>query len=120
MPRLIALLVTILAGIAFARWLNRHNQGSSAAYRSDKTFRPKAARRSSDSTEATQTEDVFLMSRKEAQGLCDALTGAAIDADGIAWRCGRCQSMYNNDSFATLNSTCLQCGHGQFANVQFN
>jgi hypothetical protein len=120
MSRLIALLVTIIAGIAFARWLNHHNQGSSAAYRSDKTFRPKATKRSQTSGDSAHAEDVFLMSEREAQGLCDALTGAPIDTRRAVWRCGRCQSMYNQESFATLATTCLQCGHGHFANVQFN
>jgi DNA-directed RNA polymerase subunit RPC12/RpoP len=119
MPRLIGILLILLAGIGLVRWLSRRSQqhrGEGA--RAGKTFRPRHW--SGSSNDATSpmgsADDIYMMSKRSVTAVCDALTGAPLNlnkARGSIWRCVKCSSLYNQSSVAALEKdnagACVQC-----------
>ncbi len=114
MPRLIALLLLVMAGIGLAAFVARQAQTTR-----DKgprnTYRPRNNGGPSSRAHRTEAspEDIYMMSRDAATGLRDPLTGAAIELNDTVWRCARCQSLYNASSIAALEQdnqgACVQC-----------
>lgn len=119
MPRLIAILLVLLAGVGLASLVARQSRQSQ-----DKgprnTFRPRASAKGADTDSA---DEVFMMTRSAAAGLRDPLTGSPIDTDGRVWRCVRCQSLYNDSSISALandnHGACVQCQGRQRCIVSF-
>ena len=130
MPRLIALLLVLLAGVGLVAWAARHaartHAGSDVGARPRHTFRPSpshskgfhskasqskasppnSSRQASSPWQSSQQVDPashpFVMPKGSTASLRDALTGASIDEQGQIWRCLRCQSLYNLQSAQAL------------------
>ncbi len=115
MPRLIGILLVLLAGIGLARWLSHQNQRENSHER--KTFRPRRPTPFSAAThpepESSAINDIYVMSKSSVSAVCDALTGAPINVRGKVWRCVNCQSLYNHSSVTALDNdnggACIQC-----------
>jgi hypothetical protein len=115
MPRLLGILLVLLAGIGLARWLSHQNKRDDS--RDGKTFRPRRpspfTQTDESNSNASSIDDIYAMSRSSVSAVCDALTGAPIDTYGKVWRCVKCQSLYNHSSVAALekdnHNACIQC-----------
>jgi Tfp pilus assembly protein PilV len=126
MPRLIALVVLIVAFLGIAAIVKRAKR--SAEQRKD-TYRPSTNGQSGDSkTNSNSSQDasgksfkkpdddsvVSMISKTEAKSLRDALTGGPIDINKKTWQCSRCQSLYHDESIEALQhehqGKCIQCG----------
>jgi hypothetical protein len=127
MPRLIGILLVLLAGIGLARWLSRQNQRENS--RDGKTFRPRRPSpfsrpdNNEQTNQANQADDIYVMSKSSIVAVCDALTGAPINTDGKVWRCVKCQSLYNQSSVSALEKdnagACVQCSSVSRSAVAF-
>jgi hypothetical protein len=127
LPRLVALVTLALAGYALARWVAKQSQRRDSAVREKHTFRPRAnkpdaARGNMNHNDVSDA--VYVMPRTSAQGVCDALTGGAINTSAPVWRCVYCQSLYNGASIDAMkqdHSACVQCGSAgnAFTNANF-
>lgn len=119
MPRLIALLLVVLAGIGLASLVARQSRPSG-----DKgprnTYRPRATSHPEGSASG---DEIFMMSRRDAAGLRDPLTGSVINTGARVWHCARCQSLYNDSSKDALaadnQGACVQCRSRQLSPVSF-
>ncbi len=122
MPRLIGILLMLLAGIGLVSWLSRRSQqhrGDGA--RAGKTFRPRHSAGSSIDANSPMgsADDIYMMSKSSVTAVCDALTGAPLNVDGARgsqgsiWRCVKCSSLYNHSSVTALEKdnagACVQC-----------
>jgi hypothetical protein len=115
MPRLLGILLVLLAGIGLARWLSRQNQRDNS--REGKTFRPRRpspfATSKNPESDSSSINDIYAMSISSVSSVCDALTGAPINTQSKVWRCVNCQSLYNHSSVIALeqdnNGACIQC-----------
>jgi hypothetical protein len=133
MPRLIGMLLLLLASIGIAKWLSSQNGSRGDDGRRGKTFRPR--RKSAfdvfdeDPTDSTAQTDCFVMSRSSASLVCDALTGGPLHTEsansigGGVLRCVKCSSLYNKASVTALEKdnagACVQCGSSQRMSVVF-
>jgi DNA-directed RNA polymerase subunit RPC12/RpoP len=138
MPRLIAILLMLIAGIGLARWLSLQNRREDN--RANKTFRPRrpspfanfrdanhGSNHGSNHNEANAnagaSNDIYAMPQSSVTSVCDALTGAPINTSARVWRCVKCQSLYHQASVTALekdnDGACVQCNSRNRAAVTF-
>jgi DNA-directed RNA polymerase subunit RPC12/RpoP len=128
MPRLIGILLMLLAAIGLARWLS--NQNSRENSRPGKTFRPRRPSpfsnfqdAANDAANTQASNDIYAMPRSSVTSVCDALTGAPINTQAKVWRCVKCQSLYHDASVTALEKdnggACIQCNSKIRAAVAF-
>lgn len=104
MGRLLPLLL-FLVGLVIVAIARQH----SARARSDRVYRPRAnpwgvpggvSGRPRSADETTN----WIVRRAELEGVRDAYSSAAIDAQAPLWRCGGCQAYYHRGSVDALES----------------
>jgi DNA-directed RNA polymerase subunit RPC12/RpoP len=127
LPRLVALITLALAGYALARWVAKQSQGRDSAAREKHAFRPRANKQSAAyrrTGDGDVSDAVYVMPRASTEGVCDALTGSAVNTAAPVWRCVHCQSLYNSASLEAMKqdqTACVQCGSAgnAFADANF-
>ena len=108
-------LVLFLVGLLIVAIVRQH----SSRARSDRVYRPRGnpwgfpgggSGRASSADEGMN----WIVPRSELEGVRDAYSSAAIDAQAPLWRCGSCQAYYHQGSVDALEShnagRCALCG----------
>jgi hypothetical protein len=123
MPRLVGLIIVLALSLGLAAWLARRF-GSSNNQNPRNTFRPKRRSKQDQAPSDESDSSSYLMSRKEAETITDAFTGARINPQRRVWRCMGCQSMYHEVSLRALRKDlgrpCMNCESQDQRLVQFD